>query len=424
LPITRPPIRGGAIHLRGNTIEYVGQPLGGEVDLGEVVLFPAWVNLHTHLDLSDCRDPLGESGEALPSWLGKVIGHRRQRAQVNPRAASDAAALGVDELRHTGTRLFVDIASDGSVAQAIIERSRAAGQPDAFPSEAVAPRGETAATASITAIDPFEPYLLGETLGLSLERQQLTWRQAIDVQRAALAAGLHGGLSPHAPYSTTIGTVDQACRAAKAGHFPVAMHLAESWQEQRLLEKGDGPIRDRLEAIGVWQDGLFPCPDYWERAIELLARAPIALLVHANYLHDRHRKLLAGRSQITVVYCPRTHARFGHPPHPLAELLSAGVRVGLGTDSRASNPDLDLWGEVRFLFERRPDLTPQQVMAAATWHGAAALRREDCGQFVVGACPGVLVLPTDDRHDAYAGIAASRALPVPLHRFLARPGPT
>ena len=51
----------------------------------------------------------------------------------------------------------------------------------------------------------------------------------------------------------------------------------------------------------------------------------------------------------TIVYCPRTHAAFGHPPHPFREFLARGVRVALGTDSLASNPDLDLLAEARFV---------------------------------------------------------------------------
>ena len=51
----------------------------------------------------------------------------------------------------------------------------------------------------------------------------------------------------------------------------------------------------------------------------------------------------------SIVYCPRTHAAFGHPPHPFRDFLARGVRVALGTDSLASNPDLDLLAEARFV---------------------------------------------------------------------------
>src|SRR4029077_3035215 len=79
--------------------------------------------------------------------------------------------------------------------------------------------------------------------------------------------------------------------------------------------------------------------------------APL-LLVHGNYLSNTAHL----PANATVVYCPRTHAAFGHAPHPFRELLNRGVRVALGTDSLASNPDLDVLAEARFLHDRFPDI--------------------------------------------------------------------
>jgi cytosine/adenosine deaminase-related metal-dependent hydrolase len=80
------------------------------------------------------------------------------------------------------------------------------------------------------------------------------------------------------------------------------------------------------------------------------------------------------------VYCPRTHAYFGHPPHPWRELLARGGRVALGTDSRASNPDLSLFDELRFLHERFPEAEPQELLRLGTVCGAAALGTRASGR--------------------------------------------
>ena len=66
-----------------------------------------------------------------------------------------------------------------------------------------------------------------------------------------------------------------------------------------------------------------------------MAEAPRALFVHGNYL----RPDIGIPAHGTLVYCPRTHAAFGHPPHPFRDFLAQGVRVALGTDGLASNPD-------------------------------------------------------------------------------------
>jgi aminodeoxyfutalosine deaminase len=77
------------------------------------------------------------------------------------------------------------------------------------------------------------------------------------------------------------------------------------------------------------------------------------------------------------VYCPRTHHFFGHPAHPWRDMLEAGVAVALGTDSRASNPDLDLWSEVQFLRQTCGDVPPHTLLELATIRGAAALGTAD-----------------------------------------------
>ncbi|MDH3591073.1 MAG: amidohydrolase family protein, partial [Planctomycetota bacterium] len=98
-----------------------------------------------------------------------------------------------------------------------------------------------------------------------------------------------------------------------------------------------------------------------------LSRAPF-LIVHGNYL--RPRSVPAGAF---VVYCPIAHHFFGHPEHPVLELLQEGVRVALGSDSAASGDTIDVLSETKFLGRARPDLDARAVFRMATEWGARAL---------------------------------------------------
>jgi cytosine/adenosine deaminase-related metal-dependent hydrolase len=139
--------------------------------------------------------------------------------------------------------------------------------------------------------------------------------------------------------------------------------------------------------------------------LRLLAAAQRALVIHGNYLDDEERDYLARhRQRLSLVYCPRTHQYFGHAPYPLEELLARGVRVVLGTDSRASNPDLSLGDELRFAAARHPTVSPQELLRGATLDAATALGLErELGSLTVGKLASFIALPLPEgaRHDPW-----------------------
>ncbi len=93
--------------------------------------------------------------------------------------------------------------------------------------------------------------------------------------------------------------------------------------------------------------------------LRTLRELPNVLVIHGNYLDAEELDYLAGRDNFTVVYCPRTHSYFGHRRYPITELLRRGIRVALGTDSRASNPDLNLLSDLRHAARHHPEIAPR-----------------------------------------------------------------
>jgi cytosine/adenosine deaminase-related metal-dependent hydrolase len=132
--------------------------------------------------------------------------------------------------------------------------------------------------------------------------------------------------------------------------------------------------------------------------VRMLAAAPRALVIHGNYLTAGDLEIMAQlRDRLAIVYCPRTHAYFGHDPYPLAVMRRHGLRVALGTDSLASNPDLHVWREWVALVERHPDVHPSQALRCLTMDGAWALGWEDVlGTIEAGKLARLCVLPLED----------------------------
>lgn len=371
LPVSSPPINGGWVRLRGNEIIELGQgraPVDAN-DLGDVAILPGLVNAHTHLEFSDCTEPIGESGVVLNDWIGQVIHARGATTAESKRAAID---MGLRESVNAGVRLIGEITTT----------------PCEYPDAAV------------------DLIAFAEVLGLSKERSEERFA-------AALAHNSHntnGGWSPHAPYSTSREMIGDCIAEACCQNRMVAMHVAESPGERELLESGTGPFAETLRAIGVWQQDLFPWgSDPTGQLLQQLSKAPRALVVHGNDLLADEIGVMADQPQMTVVYCPRTHAFFQHRPHPVLAMHDAGVRVALGTDSRASNPDLCIWGEVQHLLNHRQDIEPNQVVAMATLHGADAFGRRDLGRLEVGCQPGLVSVATNaaDQPGLYRDLASS-----------------
>jgi len=385
LPIDRPPIAGGCVAIEGERIVEVGPAAetGQIEDLGDVALMPGLINAHTHLELSDAAQPIGKAGTPLPDWIWKVLELRNER-----KTAKSPIAKGLRECIAAGVTTVADIV-----------------QPTASLDEFAKARVDVVA------------FL--ELIGLASDR--IDERVACAKQHIATPViegkQLTLGLSPHAPYSVHPEVVRRVCD--EVAHtsdriVPVAMHVAESHEELQLLHDGTGPFRTLLEELGAWRAdaigrGTRPL-DY----LKLLASAPRALVIHGNYLDRTELEFVAARrDRMTLVYCPRTHAYFRHSPYPLAEAIALGVNVALGTDSRASSPDLNVLAEMRFVAAEH-GIAPERVFRMATANTADALGQEnDIGTITPGKLANLTSIPLpSDTRDPYEAILTSDAQPV------------
>jgi 5-methylthioadenosine/S-adenosylhomocysteine deaminase len=111
-------------------------------------------------------------------------------------------------------------------------------------------------------------------------------------------------------------------------------------------------------------------PIAWLDACNCLG--PRTLLVHCNDLNDEDIRRIRARGA-SVVVCPGSHVYFHRGEFPLARLHSAGVPVYLGTDSLASNEDIDMAREVDLAAQLTPQLPRSVVESLASADRAAPL---------------------------------------------------
>lgn len=333
---------------------------------------PQLVNAHTHLEFSSLSQPLGHPGIPITDWIPKVIHWRFQQSESD---LQNSIENGLRESQKCGVAAIGEIATspwyhgvsrpDHILVNWFVERLGSAA--DLVPSR--------------------------------LQEGQQWLAEAAD-------AGCFPGISPHAPYSVCDELFEALIEWAVSTGLPVAMHLAETREEVEWVASGTGPFVNLFEKLRLRVKP--PAHSGFSYYLNALASTTHALVVHGNYLEQSKLEFIGDHPNLHLVFCPRTHQFFRHSPYPLEESLKHGINVAVGTDSRASNPDLDVMSELRLVHRAYPQLSPQTIFELGTINGARALQLDDRrGSLTPGKSGQLLLFSTKASGDPWESIFGS-----------------
>lgn len=333
------------------------------IDLGNTALIPGLVNAHTHLEFSHLAQPLGPTAP-FTGWIRSIM---KSRFEVTV-PVEQSIQQGIAESLAAGTTCLGEIATS---VESLHQLEQTALAPHAV--------------------------VFRECLGFSADRiagqEQMAAEFLAQQTEGELYDRLRLGLSPHAPYSVHPDLYLNLIQQARDQGVPAAVHLAETQAELDLVEHKQGPFVELLSELGLWDPRILKEGMRLFDYLAPLAELTSALAVHGNYFGKDEIEFLKQAPQISVVYCPRTHHYFGHGPHPWLTLIGQGINVALGTDSRASNPDLSLWNELLFLRVAFPEVSTDLILECGTLAGARALElSEDIGSVAVGKCADLALI--------------------------------
>jgi cytosine/adenosine deaminase-related metal-dependent hydrolase len=357
LPIAGAPVADASVVVQDGRITYVGPRAaappagtGGDIDLGDAVLMPGLVNAHTHLELTAMRGWLEDLD--FHAWV-RTVARGRREALSDREALLDSARLGLAE----GVRAGITTCADTCESGVALDAMREAGVRGVVYQEVFGP----------------DPARCEEAMdGLRARVESLRERET---------ALVRVGISPHAPYSVSTRLFAAAARYAGDEKLPIAVHIAESEDESRLVSRGEGWFAEFLAGRGISVAPRARSP------VALLADTGVlaarALLIHAVRLDDADIAAIAAAG-CPVVHCPASNAKLGHGTAPIVAMLDAGIIVALGSDSVASNNRMDILAEARLavLAQRarlgQPAALPAAAaLAMATVAGARALGLAD-----------------------------------------------
>lgn len=320
----------------------------------EGVLSPGLVNAHCHLELSALKGRVPE-GTGMTGFITRLF---EQRGDITPEQAHQAVTEALDAAWSSGTVAIGDICN-GPI-------SLAAKQAD-----------HRVWTHSFI-----------ELLGLDPER-------ADPIYQAGLALldqfqEVSASITAHAPYSMSLPLLRKIGQGTAARR---SIHLLESQVERSLFEEAKGPFLRFFERFKLPYTG-FKAKGALEHVSQAFPAANPILWVHLTEATPGELEQLSRQFPNShFCLCPRSNY-YIHRRYPqLERFLPYSDRICLGTDSLASNHDLDMVSEMRILQERMPTLALHQLLFWASTAGARALGRADqLGQFAAGTSPGLVQL--------------------------------
>jgi 5-methylthioadenosine/S-adenosylhomocysteine deaminase len=317
-----------------------GEPAGELLDTvdevfdGKGLLFlPGLVNTHGHAAMTLLRGYADDL--ALQDWLENHMWP--MEAKFTGDDVYWGASLAAVEMIKTGTTAFLDMYDHMNRVGEVVDTSGL---------RAVLTRG-------MIGMVPEEVQNAKLQDAVSFAKD---WHGAADGRISVM-------MCPHAPYTCPPDFIAKVVQIAGELDLPLHTHMSETRfeVEQNVRDYGVRPVEhlDRL--------GFFSRP---------------SLVAHAVHLTDEEIALLAER-RVAVSHNPVSNLKLASGVARVPEMLAAGITVGLGTDSAASNNNLDLFGEIRMaaLLHKGISGDPTVIPAAealrmGTVYGARALGLE------------------------------------------------
>lgn len=347
---------------KGNKIVYIGRERP-EGDFGECyngrnrLLMSGLCNAHSHAAMTLLRG----YAENLPldRWLNERVFPFEDKIQNED--AYYSTLLAIAEMLRTGTTSFTDMYF--------------------FSEHVIKAVGESGIKCNFgRAITSFSDCDISEIPSFRESEALIkTYHNAFDGR-------LKIDMSLHAEYTNRRTVMEQFAESVKAHGLRAHIHLSETEKEHEECKQRHGGLTptELFNACGV-----FDVP---------------TTAAHCVWVTDSDMDILKEKG-VTVATNPASNLKLGSGVCNTYGLLQKGVNVALGTDSVASNNNLDMFREMYLCallpkgFTRRPDVVSERdVLKTATQNGYAAQGRTDCGTIEVGNRADLIVVDLDTVH--------------------------
>lgn len=350
-----------AVDAQGKIIQlYTAQQAADlkDVQYFEGALVPGFVNIHCHLELSHLKDKIAKH-TGLVNFIKGILATRQN-------------SIGQEELHQQAVLEAMRLADEKMFVKGIV---------------AVGDISNTLDSKPIKLQSKIHYHTFIELLGFNRPAEPI-WTKGLNLQQEFKP--LPTTLVPHAPYSVNAELLSLIANQEPTSK--ISIHNQETLAEQTLFTDGKGEFADFLASMGISLR-----PEQGNRENSLAYHLPYAnkknplLLVHntftsaqdIDYAQAMHPELYWG-------LCPAANLYIENKLPDVNLMRSKKINICVGTDSLASNADLDILAELKLL-QSNFDIPLAELLQWACINGAKFLGlNAQLGSLEIGKCPGLV----------------------------------
>ncbi|OGI08261.1 MAG: hypothetical protein A3I68_04340 [Candidatus Melainabacteria bacterium RIFCSPLOWO2_02_FULL_35_15] len=344
------------------------------IDHEDSLICPGFINLHTHLLYSKLGQVNGSDG--LFPWLEKLITETKDWQEADYISSIN---FGIDQALSTGTTFVIENTPSILSAQELSK-------------------------------SPLKALIGIEVFGSDEERADEVFKNTLNNFNKHSTSHIHHSsfdltFSPHAPYDVSKSLWTRLLQWSQENNKPLLTHLEESPDEKNWWQNKSGSAINFWKKINKLESKLKSWKKY-NSGIDFLNKNNLLnkniIGTHLCQAGKEDLKLLKEKN-IKLVHCPRSNYYLNNGTANLKLWNELGIVWGIGTDSIASNGNLNLLEEVRFAIKEQSivynyNLSAREVFEAITSTAAKIISKEhELGYLKEGYCTDFLVYDIKDK---------------------------
>lgn len=308
------------------------------VNLGDVLLMPGLINMHTHLDASAVRGNYRPHDETFAAWNVKLS----SRIKITPAVQLQSGIkLTIRELIAKGVTTIVDTTRSG-LSKEILQQ------------------------------EPVRSWVIQELYSDDTLKETTLIDDSIRILHDNIHSVVSSGIGPYALYSLSPDAQQRVRLYAHDTQILWQTHLAESAEELQAFSEKNGDLYFHMTRKNSWPFDLAPSgPVHYALQCDMIPEA--AVCVHCNYTAGNELEQLAARNVSIVICHTYTHAT-GHKHFPLDVALKRNCNICIGTEGIASHGEMSIFDELFALKQSYPHIHARDFIRMATINSAKALK--------------------------------------------------